>query len=180
MKDRRIRAFAFALRSVSERGSAHLSDQITLQMPTSIFGAGVNNFRVQAAVVSYSSKKYTVLDLLDEGEQPGRDFRWRSPKFPVCSVTPAFAPRGGNIVVTSKELLPNRPVHLIFGDRHIANGHAAADGSVTISTAVPADASDGRHLITVGTDTTALTADCVTTVRGGDRPPPKQPNIRKN
>lgn len=180
VKDRRIRAFAFALRTVSERGYGHLSDQITLQMPTRIFGAGINDFKVQAAVVSYPYKKQTVLDLLDEGEQPGRDFRWRSPKFPVCSVTPAAsAPRGGNIVVASKGLLPNRPVHLIFGDRHIANGNAAADGSVTISTAVPADARDGRHLITVGTDTTALTADCVMTVKGGEQPT-KRPNLLRN
>jgi len=181
VKDRRIRAFAFALITDSEKGSAHLSDQITLEMPTRIFGTSVNDFKVQAAVVRHYAKKRTVIDLLDEDEErPGRDFRWRSPKFPVCTVAPAFAPRGGGITVVSKGLLPNRPVHLIFGDRHIANGNAAADGSVTITTAVPADARDGQHLITVGTDTTALTADCVTTVRGRDRPPQKRPSVKRN
>jgi hypothetical protein len=83
--------------------------------------------------------------------------------------------------------MPNRPVHLIFGDRHIANGHADAAGTVSIDTAVPAYARDGQHLITVGTDQTALTADCVTTVKGGPRPqkdgyqqrPPKRPVNRR-
>jgi hypothetical protein len=173
VEDERIRAYAFPLVAVSERRSTHLTDQITLELPTAVFGSGINDFRVQAAVVSYSAKKVLVLDLLDEDAQrPGRDFRWRSPEFPVCSVAPGTAPRGGNIVVVSSGLLPNRPVHLIFGDRHIANGHAGADGSVSISTAIPADARDGQHLITVGTDGTALTADCVTTVEGGTRPGP--------
>ena len=181
VEDQQIKAYAFALMAATETGgSTHLSDQITLEMPIRDFGVSVKNFKIQAAVVSYSDEKHTVLDLLDEGEQPGRDFRWRSPTFPVCSVTPAFAPRGSKITVVSKGLLPDWPVHLIFGDRHIANGHAAQDGSVTISTAIPADARDGQHLITVGTDTTALTADCVTTVKGGDSPPPKQQNTQSN
>ena len=168
-----IRAYAFPLVAISERRSTHLTDQITLELPTAVFGSGINDFRVQAAVVSYSAKKALVLDLLDEDAQrPGRDFRWRSPEFPVCSVAPGTAPRGGNIVVISSGLLPTRPVHLIFGDRHIANGHAGADGSVSISTAIPADARDSQHLITVGTDGTALTADCVTTVKGRTRPVP--------
>lgn len=169
--DRRIRAFAFPLVAVSSRGQTHLSDQITLEMPTEVFGAGLVSFRVQAAIVSVL-RETTVLDLLDEDrEKPGRSFRWRSPKFPVCSVTPGTAPRLGAITVQSTGLMPDRPVHLIFGDRHIANGHAAADGSVSITTAIPAHARDGQHLITVGTDGTALTADCVTNVRGGPEPP---------
>jgi opacity protein-like surface antigen len=43
---------------------------------------------------------------------------------------------------------------------------------VTISTAIPADARGGEHLITVGTDGTALTADCTTTVITEDQTPP--------
>lgn len=153
--------------AVTERQSVHLTDQITLELPTAVFGPSIDNFRVQAAVVASSADKAPVLDLLDEDEQrPGRDFRWRSPTFPVCSVMPGTAPRGGAIAVTSSGLLPNRPVHLIFGDRHIANGHAGPNGSVSISTAIPADARAGQHLITVGTDGTALTADCVTSVEG--------------
>ncbi len=179
VKDRRIRASIFKLIAQSETRTSHLTDQIIIRMPESVFGASVSNFRLQAAIISYNPKK-TVLDLLDEDERlPGRDYRWRSPTFPVCSVTPAFAPRGGQITVNVKGLLANKPVHLIFGDRHIANGNAAFDGSVKVATAVPADARDGLHLITVGTDNTALTADCVTTVKGGDRSPPKQINIRR-
>ena len=169
--DRRIRAFLFPLRAISTLRQVHLSDQVTLEMPTEIFGAGVVGFRLQAAIVS-AGRETTVLDLLDEDrEQPGRTFRWRSPEFPVCSVAPDPSPRLGAITVQSKGLLPNRPVHLIFGDRHVANGHAAADGTVSISTAIPAHATDGPHLITVGTDGTALTADCIANVRGGPPPP---------
>lgn len=171
--DRRIRAYAFPLTAVSETQSVRLTDQITIEFPTAIFGAGINDFRVQAAVVSYVARRASVLDLLDEDrEHPGRDFRWRSPTFPVCSVVPRAAPRGVPIAVQSKGLLPNRPVHLIFGDRHIANANAGADGSVTISTAIPADARGGEHLITVGTDGTALTADCTATVITEDQTPP--------
>lgn len=173
VQDQRIRAYAFALIAPSERRTAHLTDQITIEVPHSIFGAAINNFRLQAAIVSFSEGTTAVLDLLDEDEQrPGKFYRWRSPTFPVCSVTPGASPRGAPIVVKSTGLLPNRPVHLIFGDRHIANGNAAADGSVTISTAIPADARGGEHLITVGTDGTALTADCTTTVITQDQQPP--------
>lgn len=169
--DRDIRAYAFPLMAITERQSIHLTDQITLQLPTALFGSGIDNFRMQAAVVASSTDNASVLDLLDDDQQrPGRDFRWRSPTFPICSVTPTSARRGGAIVVAATGLLSNRPVHLVFGDRHIANGHAGSDGSVSISTAIPTDARGGQHLITVGTDGTALTADCVTRVRDGDRP----------
>lgn len=170
--DRRIRAYAFPLLAISERRQTRLSDQITLELPTEIFGTGVTSFRLQAAVVTTTpAAAAALLDLLDEDrEQPGRNYRWRSPKFPVCSVAPGAAPRLGAITVQSSGLLRDRPVHLIFGDRHIANGHAGADGSVSISTAIPAHARDGLHLITVGTDGTALTADCVVEVKGGPRP----------
>ncbi len=176
--DRRIRAYGFPVKAVTEPGELYLSDQITLEAPLTIFGPS-NDFRVQAAVVVPSGKKSKVLDLLDDGrEKPGRAFRWRSPTFPVCSVTPAHAPRGGTIKVTSSGLQADQPVHLIFGHRHVANGHADATGAVTITTAVPADARDGQHLITVGTDGTALTADCIAMIKGGRRPegnrPPRQ------
>ncbi len=173
VRDERIKAYAFPLTAVSERGTTHLTDQITIEMPDSVFGTAVTDFRLQAAVVSYSEGNTAVLDILDEGVQhPGKLYRWRLPTFPVCSVVPRVAPRGGTIVVQSEGLLPNRPVHLIFGDRHIANGNAGADGSASISTAIPADARGGEHLITVGTDGTALTADCTTTVITEDQTPP--------
>lgn len=172
VRDRRIRAYAFPLIALSERRTDRLTDQITIEMPNVVFGPGITDFRVQAAVIRHSPAGVKVLDLLDEDkERPGVDFRWRSPRFPVCSVNPGAAPRGGSITVKSTGLMPNRPVHLIFGDRHVANGHADAAGTVVINTAVPAYARDGQHLITVGTDQTALTADCVTTVKGGPRPP---------
>ncbi|MDQ3511527.1 MAG: hypothetical protein M3414_07570, partial [Pseudomonadota bacterium] len=37
------------------------------------------------------------------------------PTFPVCSVTPAHALRLRKIKVSSTGLLPDQPVHLIFG-----------------------------------------------------------------
>ncbi|MBA2238799.1 MAG: hypothetical protein H0W24_08920 [Lysobacter sp.] len=173
--DRRIRAFGFPVKALTEPGELYLTDQITLEAPLKVFGAS-EDFRVQAAVVVPDGKRAKVLDLLDDGrEKPGRAYRWRSPQFPVCSVTPAHSPRGRQIEVESTGLVPDQPVHLIFGDRHIANGHADAAGAVTISTAVPADARNGQHLITVGTDGTALTADCIAMVRGGRRPGKKRP-----
>lgn len=174
--DRRIRAYGFPVKALTEPVELYLTDQITLEAPLAVFGAS-NDFRVQAAVVVRDGKKAKVLDLLDDGrEKPGRAFRWRSPTFPVCSVAPAHAPRRSALVVTAKGLLPDQPVHLIFGHRHVANGHAGSDGTATISTAVPADARDGQHLITVGTDGTALTADCITLVKGGPRPGKSQPS----
>lgn len=173
--DRRIRAFGFPVKALTEPGELYLTDQITLEAPLEIFGPS-DEFRVQAAVVVSEGKQAKVLDLLDDGrEKPGRAFRWRSPTFPVCSVTPTHAPRLRKIKVSSTGLLPDHPVHLIFGDRHVANGHADATGAVTITTAVPADARDGQHLITVGTDGTALTADCIAQVKGGRRPGKKRP-----
>lgn len=172
--DRRIRGYAHPVRALSETSEIRLTDKVTIEFPASVFGAGLSGFRVQAAVVHARDSTTRVLDLLDEDrERPGRTIRWESPTFPVCSVTPGTAPRLGAITVLSTGLLPNRPVHLIFGDRHVANGHAGADGSVTITTSIPAGVRDGQHLITVGTDGTALTADCIADVKGGPRPPPQ-------
>jgi hypothetical protein len=172
--DRRIRGYAAPVRVLSETEEVRLTDKVTIEVPASVFGSGLSGFRVQAAVVHVRERTPRVLDLLDEDPQrPGRTFRWESPTFPVCSVTPGTAPRLGAITILSTGLLPDRPVHLIFGDRHVANGHAGADGSVTITTAIPAGVRDGQHLITVGTDGTALTADCIADVRGGPRPPPE-------
>lgn len=178
----RIRAYGRPLVAVTERGNLHLTDQINLELSRELFGA-TDDFRVQAAVVPTFGAETRVVDVLDDGrERPGREFRWRSPTFPVCTVAPAVQRRGRPITVKSEGLLPNQGVHLVFGPRHIANGHADAGGAVTVTTAVPADARDGQHLVTVGTDGTALTADCLVTVRGGRKPrrpqvvtPPRPP-----
>lgn len=185
VRDRGITAYRFPVKAITQQSKLYLSDQIILEMPKATFGS-TTEFRVQAAVVVPDGKKAKVLDLLDDGRTgPGRDFRWRAPTFPVCSVTSGHAPRGGKLTVTSTGLVPKQPVHLIFGHRHVANGHADEHGAVTITTAVPGDVRDGQHLITVGTDGTALTADCIGLVRGGPRrqfqprTPTKQPSVKR-
>lgn len=85
------------------------------------------------------------------------------PSFPQC-YTEASAELGQNTVVSSYGLLPNREVYLGIGPRAVAEGITDKFGNSTIEFTIPKDTTSGMHLITVGVDKTALTADCEITI----------------
>jgi hypothetical protein len=103
-----------------------------------------------------------VVDLLDDRPgEPGRDMELVSPTFPECSVAPDPVALGGLATVQVSGLPANGPVHVVFGDRQVASGSTDAGGEALVDFPVPAGARVGTHLVTVGVDGTALTADCI-------------------
>jgi hypothetical protein len=154
--------------AVSERGQTHLTDQVTISFPTRLASIPAA-FRAHALVVAEAVKGDPFIDILDDAREPGergRSFRWRSPIFPTCSVSPEIARRGQPITIKVEGLLPDKPIHVVLGDKQIAKGVTKADGTGTVVADIPLNVRDGAHLLTIGTDGTALTADCIITIRG--------------
>jgi hypothetical protein len=138
----------------------HSSDAVVIEFSNTLRGPVSLPFRLQALAVGTPTMGPPVIDRLDEAEQ-GKTFRLREPTFPLCSVIPNPVPAGGLARVSATGLLPNRGVHAVFGDQTVATNAADAAGSATLDFDVPPTALQGLHLVTVGTDGTALTADCV-------------------
>jgi hypothetical protein len=78
---------------------------------------------------------------------------------PQC-YTEAGAQSALNTTVRISGLLPNREIYVGIGPRAVAEGISDNFGNSTIQFTVPTDTTPGLHLITVGVDKTALTADC--------------------
>jgi hypothetical protein len=72
---------------------------------------------------------------------------------------PHGVPIGETIDILVEGLLPNSPYHGILGLFNIDPGVTDADGSAHFELTIPAGLSPGPHLLTVGIDGTALTAD---------------------
>lgn len=112
---------------------------------------------VQALVSSNGS----VIDVLgDKTSGGGSDLVLSDPFYPQCFANESVA-IGKNATVQVSGLPPNSTLHALLGPRAVANGTTSASGNSTIQFTVPNDGtSAGIHLITVGVDNTALTADC--------------------
>lgn len=112
-------------------------------------------FSVQSFVISNG----TVVDKLDYKENEPRFLELSQPLFPVCHAN-QDGTKGQNVTVNASGLLPNSNVHALLGTRLVANGTTDASGNSTIEFNVPLDTTTGLHLMTIGVDKTALTADC--------------------
>jgi hypothetical protein len=101
-----------------------------------------------------------VADVLD-GE--GGKFILERPSFPHCF--PANdVPPGGTVDVKLEGLKPSAPIHGFLGPRLIFRGETDGEGGGVVRLEIPRDTTYGLHLVTVGIDKTALTADCVVNV----------------
>lgn len=115
------------------------------------------SFRVQATA---GDRKNPLADVL-EGE--GARFTLERPSFPHCFPAGEVAP-GNPVEVKLEGLKPSAPIHGFLGPRLVFRGETNADGGGTVRLDIPRDTTYGLHLITVGIDKTALTADCVVNV----------------
>lgn len=79
--------------------------------------------------------------------------------FPQC-ITENTGYPGQKTTVEISSLLPNSDIHLLIGPRSVSNGTTDNSGNSTMKFTIPKDITSGLHLITVGVDNTALTADC--------------------
>ena len=115
------------------------------------------SFRVQATA---GDRRIPVADVL-EGE--GAKFTLERPSFPHCFPANEVPP-GGTVDVRLEGLKPSAPIHGFLGPRLVFRGETDAGGGGTIRLDIPKDTTYGLHLVTVGIDKTALTADCVVNV----------------
>jgi hypothetical protein len=113
-------------------------------------------FSIQAIVASNGS----IVDRLGDGiGQEAETLELKQPLYPQCFVNEA-ATQGKNITIDVSGLTPNSDVHALLGPRLVANGTTENSGNSTIRFTIPSDTTSGLHLITIGVDDTALTADC--------------------
>jgi hypothetical protein len=83
----------------------------------------------------------------------------RIPEFPHCFPQTPGVP-AGTVETIVDGLMPSAGFHALVGADLVLNGVADSGGNATIDLPIPADAVPGPHLVTIGTDGTALTADC--------------------
>jgi hypothetical protein len=121
-------------------------------------------FQMQIIVLNAARQ---VTDKLDETpEERGVKFVLEDPAFAMCFVQGKGTP-GDTVKVKLQGLIPSKGIHGLLGPREVFKGTADAAGGGMIDFPIPADASPGFHLVTIGTDSTALTADCVVDVVTG-------------
>ena len=143
----------------------HTADRVVIVMPTSVRGAKQVPIRLQAIARATPAEGNAIIDKLDDSrEELGVSLRLRFPKFPICRVGPSPLFAGGPATVTVSGLLPDKAAHAVFGSTEVAAGIADSNGDVIIPFTVPATETNGSHLVTVGTNGTALTADCIAEV----------------
>ncbi len=104
------------------------------------------------------------VDQLDvEDPRRGAPFRLDYPSFPHCFPRGAAAP-GERVRVDIENLKPDRAFHALLGPRLVGRGQTDGKGNGSIDLEIPKDTTPGLHLVTIGNDRTALTADCTVAV----------------
>lgn len=126
---------------------------ITLTLSNAVRGAASPPFPVE--YLSNNPGTGSTDGFQGEMLQPPQDY-------PDCTSYPGQAPRKSIVSVYATDLLPNHPAHLLVGPDEVATGTTNGAGAITLQFTVPASASLGPHLLTLGT--LALTADCGVTV----------------
>jgi hypothetical protein len=79
--------------------------------------------------------------------------------FPHC-FPQSNATAGTNVTINLEGLRPNSGIHGLIGPTAVFHGKTNESGGGTIKFPIPDNATEGLHLITIGIDHTALTADC--------------------
>ncbi|HEY1249482.1 MAG TPA: Ig-like domain-containing protein, partial [Nitrososphaera sp.] len=115
-------------------------------------------FSIQALSVGTDDEGNTIHDDINSlGSK--RPFVLSYPVYPHCFPQSDGIP-GGTVLTQVTGLLPNSPIHALLGPIVVAHGKTDSNGNATINFPIPSNTSEGTHLITVGVDDTALTADC--------------------
>lgn len=110
-------------------------------------------FTIQTLVTSNG----TIVDLLKDPQK--HPIVLSNELYPQCTAKDN-AMVGKNATVSVSGLLPDKGIHTLLGPRFVANDTTDNLGNSTIEFQIPKDTLAGLHLITVGVDKTALTADC--------------------
>lgn len=151
----------------SETGEP-LSHTVSIALPTSLRGPAAIPFRLQA--IGEQLQGNQEFDILPNGSLGGgRPVSLIPPVFPVCAVDPPQPNPGDTVRVDVTGLIPDQGAHVVLGDVLVSTGQADSNGDASIEFTLPGDTRSGPRLVTVGSDGTALTADCVIDVPGEKR-----------
>ena len=144
-------------------GPAAVHDIVEAALPATLAGIALDKrFLVQVMVLDPDSPGFE--DRLDEREgELGIPFVVENPSFPHCFVQDEGV-AGDEVEIRIEGLVPNEGIHGLLGPRLVFTGVADAEGGGVIDFPIPQDTRPGFHLVTIGTDDTALTADCTLTV----------------
>jgi len=112
------------------------------------------------AIVSSANGEIVFDRLGDQTTSAGTKFVLQEPVFPHCFPQDDPVAPGDSVAVQIEDLDPNGAIHVLLGPTLAANGMTDANGDALVSVPIPLGTRPGLHLITAGTDGTALTADC--------------------
>ncbi|MDQ3226393.1 MAG: hypothetical protein M3Q50_07170 [Chloroflexota bacterium] len=151
----------------SETGE-EVAHVVSLALPTSVRGPANVPFRLQAIAEQLQGE--LEFDILPNGSLDGsRPISLVPPVYPVCAVEPPQPAPGDTVVIEVSGLTPGQGAHVVLGDVLVSTGQIDGDGNASIEFQLPGDTRSGPRLVTVGVDGTALTADCVINVLGGEQ-----------
>ncbi len=140
-----------------------LYDTIAVSLPAKI--AGIQLDKAFAIDAILATEEMEALDRI-VGEPEDRILVLEDPDFPHCFALDKGNP-GDVVPVLVEGLLPRAPIHALIGPDEVAKGETDDRGGTKIDLPIPDEIRGGLHLVTIGVDDTALTADCV--VQVGDR-----------
>lgn len=147
-----------------EKPSYPVYHLVSASLPRDLAGVTAGQtLNVHALVADAYGKAVDRLDPKETGR--GMPFDLSAPTFPHCYPQGAVEP-GQTVKIDFDGLKPDRAFHALLGARLVGRGKTDAEGNGTIDLAIPKDTTPGLHLVTIGIDRTALTADCTVTVGG--------------
>jgi len=125
---------------------------------SNIFEMGLNQ-PIDIQTISTNGTSNTVDKLDDSLAEEGIKFVLQDPSFPHCFPKNDIK-AGDTVKIDIDKLIPNSKIHGLFGPMLVFNGETNSTGSANIDFPIPNNATNGLHLVTIGVDNTALTADC--------------------
>jgi hypothetical protein len=140
-----------------------INNVVSITMNNNITKIGLNKpFNIQAITLQ---RGLPITDKLDKSiEEHGMNFVLEHGAFAQC-FPHGDAKAGQNATIDVSGLKPNSKIHGTLGSAPVFDGQTNRTGGGTIHFSIPINTKDGLHLITVGIDKTAVTADCAINVK---------------
>lgn len=131
---------------------------VTVQMDNKFTNLALNKpFVLQTVIVD---KERQIVEKLDDTElERGVKYVLELPSFPQCFPQDDVQ-AGGKVKIRLEGFPSNSNLHGLLGPELVFTGKTDERGGGVIDFPIPANAREGLHLVTIGVDNTALTADC--------------------
>lgn len=144
-----------------------LFDIISLELPSSLIGPIESIVRFQA--ISQNSMGNIVDHLPDIGNNESSVLYMTPPQYPGCAVSPSKVASGEIVTVEAWGLIPRQDAEVYTTQQILAVGDVDEDGTIRVDFPLPKYILEGQHMLTVRSEGTALTADCVIEVENRDK-----------